>query len=105
MSALSVTSLTHTILRGKSKYLLLCKIMDGGGDGGGAAYNPRTVEEVFRDFKGRRNGMIKALTTGNIFGFCQQLLFVLFLLLPLSLKISTFLICLFRRCSGVLPTL
>ncbi|CAF2089166.1 unnamed protein product [Brassica napus] len=37
--------------------------MDGGGDGGGAAYNPRTVEEVYRDFKGRRNGMIKALTT------------------------------------------
>ncbi|KAG2317904.1 hypothetical protein Bca52824_021026 [Brassica carinata] len=35
----------------------------GGGDGGGAAYNPHTVEEVFRDFKGRRNGMIKALTT------------------------------------------
>ncbi|KAJ4877625.1 PHD finger protein ALFIN-LIKE 3 [Raphanus sativus] len=32
--------------------------MDGGG-----AYNPRTVEEVFRDFKGRRSGMIKALTT------------------------------------------
>ncbi|XP_028752062.1 PHD finger protein ALFIN-LIKE 3-like isoform X2 [Neltuma alba] len=25
--------------------------------------NPRTVEEVFRDFKGRRAGMIKALTT------------------------------------------
>ncbi|KAL0688932.1 hypothetical protein Bca4012_088609 [Brassica carinata] len=36
----------------------------GGGDGGGAAYNPHTVEEVYRDFKGRRNGMIKALTTG-----------------------------------------
>ncbi|XP_010519833.1 PREDICTED: PHD finger protein ALFIN-LIKE 4-like [Tarenaya hassleriana] len=32
--------------------------MDGSG-----AYNPRTVEEVFRDFKGRRGGMIKALTT------------------------------------------
>lgn len=32
--------------------------MDGG------AYNPRTVEEVFRDFKGRRAAMIKALTTG-----------------------------------------
>ncbi|CAA7051163.1 unnamed protein product [Microthlaspi erraticum] len=32
--------------------------MDGSG-----AYNPRTVEEVFRDFKGRRAGMIKALTT------------------------------------------
>lgn len=31
---------------------------------GGAAYNPRTVEEVFRDFKGRRAGMIRALTTG-----------------------------------------
>ncbi|OAY27081.1 PHD finger protein ALFIN-LIKE 4 isoform X1 [Manihot esculenta] len=30
---------------------------------GGAQYNPRTVEEVFRDFKGRRAGMIKALTT------------------------------------------
>lgn len=27
-------------------------------------YNPRTVEEVFRDFKGRRAGLIKALTTG-----------------------------------------
>nr|ADL36567.1 ALF domain class transcription factor [Malus domestica] len=34
---------------------------------GGAPYNPRTVEEVFRDFKGRRAGMIKALTTGNLF--------------------------------------
>ncbi|KAK8597595.1 hypothetical protein V6N13_094998 [Hibiscus sabdariffa] len=30
---------------------------------GGASYNPRTVEEVFRDFKGRRAAMIKALTT------------------------------------------
>ncbi|XP_027358206.1 PHD finger protein ALFIN-LIKE 4-like isoform X2 [Abrus precatorius] len=30
---------------------------------GGAHYNPRTVEEVFRDFKGRRTAMIKALTT------------------------------------------
>lgn len=29
---------------------------------GGAQYNPRTVEEVFKDFKGRRAGMIKALT-------------------------------------------
>lgn len=36
---------------------------------GAAAYNPRTVEEVFRDYKGRRSGMIKALTTGapNLF--------------------------------------
>lgn len=31
---------------------------------GGAQYNLRTVEEVFRDFKGRRAAMIKALTTG-----------------------------------------
>ncbi|KAI3495712.1 hypothetical protein L1887_38058 [Cichorium endivia] len=30
---------------------------------GAAAYNPRSVEEVFRDYKGRRSGMIKALTT------------------------------------------
>jgi hypothetical protein len=34
-------------------------------DGGGAQYNPRTVEEVFRDFKGRRAGMVEALTTGS----------------------------------------
>jgi hypothetical protein len=30
---------------------------------GGQQYNPRTVEEVFRDLKSRRAGMIKALTT------------------------------------------
>lgn len=29
---------------------------------GGAQNNPRTVDEVFRDFKGRRAGMIRALT-------------------------------------------
>ncbi|XP_024930583.1 PHD finger protein ALFIN-LIKE 4 [Ziziphus jujuba] len=40
--------------------------MDGGGP-----YNPRTVEEVFRDFKGRRAGMIKALTT-DVEEFYQQ---------------------------------
>ncbi|KAL5199154.1 hypothetical protein ABZP36_002666 [Zizania latifolia] len=28
-----------------------------------AQYNPRTVEEVFRDFKGRRAGLVRALTT------------------------------------------
>ncbi|XP_027333623.1 PHD finger protein ALFIN-LIKE 4-like isoform X4 [Abrus precatorius] len=38
---------------------------------GGAQYNPRTVEEVFRDFKGRRAGMIKALTT-EVEEFYQQ---------------------------------
>ncbi|KVI01178.1 hypothetical protein Ccrd_020573 [Cynara cardunculus var. scolymus] len=36
-----------------------------------AAYNPRTVEEVFRDYKGRRSGMIKALTT-DVEDFFQQ---------------------------------
>ncbi|KAJ9190365.1 hypothetical protein P3X46_001580 [Hevea brasiliensis] len=33
------------------------------GAAAGAQYNPRTVEEVFKDFKGRRSGLIKALTT------------------------------------------
>ncbi|KAK6268238.1 hypothetical protein QUC31_012398 [Theobroma cacao] len=40
-------------------------------EGEGAQYNPRTVEEVFRDFKGRRAGMIKALTT-DVEEFYQQ---------------------------------
>ncbi|GKV11993.1 hypothetical protein SLEP1_g23199 [Rubroshorea leprosula] len=38
---------------------------------GGTQYNPRTVEEVFRDFKGRRAGMIKALTN-DVEEFYQQ---------------------------------
>ncbi|KAH7519250.1 hypothetical protein FEM48_Zijuj08G0016100 [Ziziphus jujuba var. spinosa] len=38
---------------------------------GGSAYNPRSLEEVFRDFKGRRAGMIKALTT-DVEEFYQQ---------------------------------
>ncbi|XP_075523326.1 PHD finger protein ALFIN-LIKE 5-like [Primulina tabacum] len=36
-----------------------------------AGYNPRTVEEVFRDFKGRRGGLIKALTA-DVEEFYQQ---------------------------------
>ncbi|GFP85714.1 phd finger protein alfin-like 5 [Phtheirospermum japonicum] len=36
-----------------------------------AGYNPRTVEEVFRDFKGRRAGIIKALTS-DVEEFYQQ---------------------------------
>jgi len=49
---------------------------------GGAAYNPRTVEEVFRDFKGRRAGMIKALTTGLSLSLSLKcFLFFLFLIL------------------------
>ncbi|RDX88138.1 PHD finger protein ALFIN-LIKE 5, partial [Mucuna pruriens] len=47
------------------------RVMDGG-----AQYNPRTVEEVFRDFKGRRAGMIKALTTEKdnlcLYGFPNE---------------------------------
>nr|XP_043624644.1 PHD finger protein ALFIN-LIKE 4-like [Erigeron canadensis] len=38
---------------------------------GGQQYNPRTVEEVFRDFKSRRAGIIKALTT-DVEEFYQQ---------------------------------
>ncbi|XVF88852.1 hypothetical protein PTKIN_Ptkin19aG0084000 [Pterospermum kingtungense] len=40
---------------------------------GGAQYNLRTVEEVFRDFKGRRAALIKALTTdvGNFYEQCD----------------------------------
>ncbi|XP_044464250.1 PHD finger protein ALFIN-LIKE 4-like isoform X4 [Mangifera indica] len=37
----------------------------------GTQYNPRTVEEIFRDFKGRRAGMIKALTS-DVEEFYQQ---------------------------------
>lgn len=47
---------------------------------GGQQYNPRTVEEVFRDFKGRRAGLIKALTTGIQLNFAHfPLIFVFFL--------------------------
>jgi hypothetical protein len=38
-------------------------------DGVDVPYNPRTVEEVFRDFKGRRAALIKALTIGQSFSF------------------------------------
>ncbi|KAM0940152.1 putative chromatin regulator PHD family [Dioscorea sansibarensis] len=34
------------------------------------AYNPRSAEDVFRDFRGRRAGLIKALTT-DVEGFYQ----------------------------------
>ncbi|KAG2728729.1 hypothetical protein I3760_01G217900 [Carya illinoinensis] len=40
-------------------------------EGAAGLYNPRTVEEVFRDFKGRRAGMIKALTA-DVEEFYQQ---------------------------------
>jgi hypothetical protein len=35
------------------------------GIGGGGHPVPRTVDEVFSDYKGRRAGLIKALTTGH----------------------------------------
>ncbi|MQL74976.1 hypothetical protein Taro_007341 [Colocasia esculenta] len=38
---------------------------------GSAAYNARSVEEVYRDFKGRRAGIIRALTT-DVEDFYQQ---------------------------------
>jgi Alfin len=37
-----------------------------------AAYNPRTPEEVFKDFRARRAGIIKALTTGIIIFFSSD---------------------------------
>ncbi|XP_059299570.1 PHD finger protein ALFIN-LIKE 3-like isoform X2 [Lycium barbarum] len=40
-------------------------------DGEEEQYNPRTVEDVFRDFKGRRAALIKALTT-DVEEFYQQ---------------------------------
>lgn len=40
-------------------------------DGGAPQYNPRTVEEVFRDYKARRTALIKALTT-DVEEFFQQ---------------------------------
>ncbi|RAL43862.1 unnamed protein product [Cuscuta campestris] len=45
--------------------------MEAAVGGGGGPYNPRTVDEVFKDFKGRRAGLIKALTT-DVMEFYQQ---------------------------------
>ncbi|XP_068335267.1 PHD finger protein ALFIN-LIKE 4-like [Pyrus communis] len=46
-------------------------VMEVVGGGETAAYSPRTVEEVFTDFKGRRAALIKALTT-DVEDFYQQ---------------------------------
>jgi hypothetical protein len=42
--------------------------MDGDGAGGTAAvhHNARSPEDVFRDFRARRVGIVKALTTGQL---------------------------------------
>ncbi|GAV72969.1 PHD domain-containing protein/DUF3594 domain-containing protein [Cephalotus follicularis] len=50
----------------REREILEYRDMDGGGQ-----YNPRTVEEVFRDFKGRRAGIIRALTA-DVEEFYQQ---------------------------------
>nr|CAB3459644.1 unnamed protein product [Digitaria exilis] len=39
--------------------------MDGGGGFMGPPPVPRSPEDVFRDYRARRAGLIKALTTGN----------------------------------------
>lgn len=38
---------------------------------------PRTVEEVFSDFKGRRAGLIKALTTGSLISLYSLIFYIL----------------------------
>lgn len=45
-------------------------------------YNPRSVEEVFKDYKGRRAGMVKALTTGLFFVLESFNFFVFLFLFP-----------------------
>ncbi|RRT77931.1 hypothetical protein BHE74_00014722 [Ensete ventricosum] len=40
-------------------------------EGGAGGYNPRTPEQVFGDFRGRRAGIMKALTT-DVEKFYQQ---------------------------------
>jgi hypothetical protein len=49
------------------------------GIGGGGHPVPRTVDEVFSDYKGRRAGLIKALTTGHCFAYSLLLLLLLLL--------------------------
>jgi len=76
-------------------------------EGGAALYNPRTVEEVFKDFKGRRTAIVKALTTGKNFTLfsdlsassdCYLLRSMFNFLIDLSFCFSC-------RCSRVLPTM
>lgn len=40
-------------------------VLCDGMEGASMSTNPRTVDEVFIDFKGRRSGMLKALTIGT----------------------------------------
>lgn len=57
------------------------KGMEGAAATAAGQYNPRTVEEVFKDFKGRRGGLVKALTTGK----CELKFLYLFILSLLPL--------------------
>lgn len=45
-------------------------------EGASISANPRTVDEVFKDFKGRRSGMLKALITGGCMVVWSDLLSV-----------------------------
>lgn len=35
-------------------------------EGASVSTNPRSVDEVFKDYRGRRAGMLKALTSGMV---------------------------------------
>lgn len=63
------------------------------------AYNPRTVEEIFKDFSARRNAVIRALTTGRLplhlfisflLFFLEQLFFFLLFFLFLAQMLTNF---------------
>lgn len=56
---------------------------------------PRTVEEVFSDFKGRRAGLIKALTTGSLKLHLFMIFFLSFEFFVLVFSGFFFLICVF----------
>lgn len=88
--------------------------MEGGG--GGAHYNnPRTVEEVFRDFKGRRAAILRALTTGlfflSFFLSCFYFLKFSYGFLNFAFTkivwciIQSFFLILFYRCARVFPAM
>lgn len=51
-------------IKGKVKEIthLRTQTMEGGGGGGGAPVHPRTLEEIFKDFRGRRSALLRALT-------------------------------------------
>lgn len=51
----------EVFVRVSARASVLCDNMEGAS----MSTNPRTVDEVFKDFKGRRSGMLKALTTGR----------------------------------------